>query len=78
MGTGLGLLVADLEVALALPAGSVTSAGSLSNPRPKVRVQIGTRLLVCGVARGLSANDSPHVHETAQPSEERETRERFT
>ena len=54
MGQGLKMLAADLAKALELPAGSVTSAGELAKPKPKVNVQIGQRMITCGVARGLS------------------------
>ena len=59
MGTGLALMVSDLEKALALPAGAVTSVGTLSKPEPKVNVQFGERMITCGVARGLSAPEAP-------------------
>ena len=49
------MLVPDIEKALALPAGSVTSAGTFSQPKPKISVEIGARMVTCGVARGLSA-----------------------
>ena len=55
MGQGLALVVPDLEKALGLPAGSVTNAGTLTKPAPKVKVQLGQRMITCGVARGLSA-----------------------
>ena len=55
MGQGLKLLASDLAAALELPAGSITSAGELAKPKPKVNVQLGQRMITCGVARGLSA-----------------------
>ena len=55
MGQGLAYLAADLEKALALPAGAVTSVGALAKPAPVVKVQFGQKMIVCGVARGLSA-----------------------
>ena len=59
MGQGLKLLVDDIEKALALPKGSVTNAGTLDKPKPKVKVQIGgPRIMTCGVARGLSVFES--------------------
>ena len=61
MGQGIKLLVDDIEKALALPKGSVTSAGTLSQPMPKLNVQFGQRLITCGVARGLSAPEATQV-----------------
>lgn len=49
MGQQLKLLAADIERALALPKGCVTSTAG-----PRVAVQIGERMVSCGVARGLS------------------------
>lgn len=56
MGEGLKLVVPDIEEALGLPPGSVTSAGTLSEPRPTLKVPgFERRVVTCGVARGLSA-----------------------
>ena len=55
MGQDLKLVAPDLAKALKLPAGSVTSAGELAKPKPKINVQMGQRIVTCGVARGLSA-----------------------
>ena len=54
MGQGLAYLVADLEKALKLPAGAVTDAGTLNQPKPKINIELGQRMVTCGVARGLS------------------------
>ena len=63
MGVGLKLLTADLERALRLPKGAVTSVGLLDKPAPKVNISaaFGERMIVCGVARGLTA---PEMAET--------------
>ena len=56
MGQGLKLLVADIERALALPAGAVTNVGTLGQPKPKVQVQMlaGQKLSsVWGLILGL-------------------------
>ena len=58
MGQGLAFLANDLAKALALPPGSVTSAGELCKPKPKVKVQMGQKMITCGVARGLSAPEA--------------------
>ena len=55
MGHGLKHISDDLEKALALPPGSVSSVGELSKPNPRVKLQLGQRMIACGVARGLSA-----------------------
>ena len=58
MGQGLAFLANDLAKALALPPGSVTSAGELCKPKPKIKVQMGQKMITCGVARGLSAPEA--------------------
>ena len=55
----LGLNVKAIERALALPPGTVTSAGTLSKPKPKIKISIGHKMISCGVARGLSAPETP-------------------
>jgi len=62
MGVDLGLLVPRLEKALDLPKGTVRSAGTLAQPKPKINVQMGQKLITCGAARGLmSAPEAPPV-----------------
>lgn len=56
MGQDLKLVMPDLEQALKLPKGSASSAGTTSQPRPKIKLDLsGQRMIMCGVARGLSA-----------------------
>ena len=50
MGNGLGLRVPDIEAALGLPQGCVTTVVALP-----ARPQFGEALIACGVARGLCA-----------------------
>ena len=60
MGQGLKMGVADLEKALGLPKGSITSVGELANPKPKGMISFGAgdkKIISCGVARGLTAVD---------------------
>ena len=60
MGQGLKMGVADLEKALGLPKGAITSVGELANPKPKGMISFGSgdkKIISCGVARGLTAVD---------------------